>query len=156
MYWAGVVLLMFSIAARIVSLPVQTSDYIYFLHKWFDALAHSPGLTAFAHPFADYAPLYLYVLKGLTFLPINSLYSIKGLSILFDVAIAGLGCLILYELGIRTSGRLMLSFAISPCSTVRYGGSQTLSIPPSLSLLSTSFFVNGRFPPQRRSQSRFA
>jgi Gpi18-like mannosyltransferase len=68
--------------------PVVTSDYTYFTRVWFDALENNPGLTAFVQPFSNYAPLYLYGLKFLTFFPINSLASIKTLSLLGDLGIA--------------------------------------------------------------------
>ena len=87
-YCIGTVLILFSLIARIASYPVVTSDYTYFLAKWFVLLQETPGLTAFATPFSDYAPLYLYVLKILSFIPVSSLYSIKTISLLFDGVIA--------------------------------------------------------------------
>lgn len=87
-YWLGSLLLVLSIAARVISYPVVTSDYTYFLSKWFDTLQAHSGLSAFSTPFSDYAPLYLYFVKLLTFLPVSSLYSIKTLSVSFDVLIA--------------------------------------------------------------------
>jgi Gpi18-like mannosyltransferase len=107
----GIFLLLASVFLRIIAYPVVTSDYTYFLSKWFDAL-HTPGLSAFTSPFADYAPLYLYFIKLLTFFPVPSLYSIKTLSVVFDIGIAGLVCFILYELGVRSKARLFLAFAI--------------------------------------------
>lgn len=87
-------LLFASSVARLVSYPVITTDYTYFLAKWFSALAQNHGLSAFKKPFADYAPLYLYALKLLTFIPAPSLYSIKTFSLLFDIALAWLAVLI--------------------------------------------------------------
>src|SRR6185436_18188617 len=67
--------------------PVVVSDYTYFIKVWFETLKVH-GLTAFTQLFADYAPLYLYLLKLLTYIPVSSLYSEKTLSFLFDIAIA--------------------------------------------------------------------
>lgn len=80
---------------RILWYPVVVSDYTYFGKPWFDALRSHAGLTAFAEPFADYAPMYLYLLKILTVIPVSSLYSEKTLSLLFDVLIAGAAYLML-------------------------------------------------------------
>jgi hypothetical protein len=41
---------------RVWSFPIITTDYTYFVAKWFATLQENPGLTAFLHPFADYAP----------------------------------------------------------------------------------------------------
>lgn len=102
-----------SLLMRLASYPVSTSDYVYFLSKWFSALQSTPGLTAFAHPFADYAPLYLYLLKGLTYLPFPALYSIKTLSFFFDEVLAALVCLIVRLVrGPSSWPRLFLSFAV--------------------------------------------
>ena len=87
-YGAAIGLLIISAIVRILVSPTVVSDYTYFTAKWFDTLASHPWLTAFQYPFSDYAPLYLYGIKLLTFLPLSSLYSIKLLSILGDIAIA--------------------------------------------------------------------
>ncbi len=87
-YFGGSALLILSVLFRLISYPIQTSDYIYFVSKWFVVLQEHPGLTAFTQRFSDYAPLYLYLLKLLTFIPVSSLYSTKTMSVLFDVLIA--------------------------------------------------------------------
>lgn len=81
-------LLLLATAIRVWSFPVVTSDYTYFVAKWFLALKENPGLTAFLHPFADYTPAYLYVIKILTWVPLPSLYSVKIFTLLCDLAIA--------------------------------------------------------------------
>ncbi|MDE1925110.1 MAG: hypothetical protein KGH79_02935 [Patescibacteria group bacterium] len=96
-YAAGAVLLLASSTVRLAAYPIVTSDYTYFLSKWFDALAANPGLSAFKMPFADYAPLYLYALKLLTFIPISSLYSIKTLSLVFDIALASVAVMLVRQ-----------------------------------------------------------
>lgn len=91
----GIILVAVTSFLRLVWYPVEVSDYTYFGKPWFDLLQSHAGLTAFIEPFADYAPLYLYLLKLLTFIPVSSLVSEKTLSLLFDVLIAYLGYLIL-------------------------------------------------------------
>lgn len=94
-YLVGGCLLAASLFIRLLWYPVVVSDYTYFGKPWFDTLKSHAGLTAFAQPFADYAPAYLYLLKMLTLLPVSSLGSEKTLSLLFDVLIAYLGFCIL-------------------------------------------------------------
>jgi Gpi18-like mannosyltransferase len=108
----GIFSLALSFWIRLASLSVITTDYTFFLSKWFDALRSAPHLTAFAQPFADYAPAYLYLLKFLTLFPFYSLYSIKGLSMFFDICIGLCVVWALYIVGIRRKSRLFLAFAI--------------------------------------------
>lgn len=112
-YAVGGILLAASLFVRVISYPVVTSDYTYFVSKWFAALATQPGLSAFADPFANYAPLYLYLLKGLTWLPVDSLISAKSLSFAFDIALAVLVCAILRNLQPERWGWGKLFFAFS-------------------------------------------
>lgn len=84
----GGFLIALSAFLRFISYPIVSADYTSSLVHWMDALRGSPGLTAFAHPFSDYSPLYLYLLKLISFLPGYDLYWIKGLSILFDILLA--------------------------------------------------------------------
>jgi Gpi18-like mannosyltransferase len=112
-YWIGGVLLVFSLVARIISYPVVTSDYTYFLSEWFTTLQTHPGLSAFTSPFSNYAPLYLYFLKLLTFIPIPSLYSIKTLSVIFDVIIAAITYLIIKKTSLKTYSKAELFFVFA-------------------------------------------
>lgn len=86
-YGIGALLFALGAALRAFFYPVVTSDYSSFLHPWFMALK-SAGFAAFSQPFADYAPLYLYLLRLLAYLPVPDLYSIKSLSVLFDLILA--------------------------------------------------------------------
>ncbi len=77
-----------TLALRLLWYPITTSDYTYFVRPWIETLRTHAGLTAFAQPFADYAPLYLYLLKLVGYIPINTLAAAKTLSFLFDILIA--------------------------------------------------------------------
>lgn len=90
-YTFGFLAIAVGLILRLAWYPVITSDYTYFIRVWFEQLASHSWLGAFTNPFADYAPLYLYLLKFLTFFPVSSLYSAKTLSLLFDILIAYLG-----------------------------------------------------------------
>lgn len=94
-YLLGALLIAAVLLLRISWYPIITNDYVYFLKPWFDTLASNPGLSAFSQSFANYAPLYLYFLKVLTFLTDSSLYGVKTLSLAFDILIAAAVFLIL-------------------------------------------------------------
>jgi Gpi18-like mannosyltransferase len=111
-FLVGAVLLVVSTTIRLVSYPTITSDYTYFLAKWFDALHAHAGLSAFQYPFSDYAPLYLYLLKLLTYLPVYSLWSIKTLSLAFDIGVAYLAYRLLKDTKHYSQGVLFLCASI--------------------------------------------
>ena len=119
----GAILLIASLAARIAIYPTIVSDYTYFVAKWFVALQSSPGLSAFQAAFSDYPPLYLYLIKLLTYIPVSSLYSVKTLSLGADIAIA-IAC----GLIIRDRERKDLDRRI-PWEKLFFAGAIVLSIP---------------------------
>src|SRR4051794_5893356 len=88
LWTCALTLLLVSTLVRIASYPVQTRDFTDYYQHWFAALQDNSGLSAFRTPFANYAPLYLYLVKLLTFFPFSSLYALKTLSLVFDVALA--------------------------------------------------------------------
>jgi Gpi18-like mannosyltransferase len=58
-------------------------DMITFLRPWYEHIVHYGPIGAFAHPFGNYAPAYLYLLAGtsLTHDVLDPLYAIKLLSV---------------------------------------------------------------------------
>jgi Gpi18-like mannosyltransferase len=77
-----------AVAARVAVADVESFDYVIFLRPWYDEL-RAGGPAALADPsFADYNVPYLYLLLGLTALPVDPLHGIKAVSFLGDVAIA--------------------------------------------------------------------
>lgn len=116
LYAAGALLIAVSLAVQVSWFPTTTSDYTYGFKKWFELLQTHPGLSAFSQPFSDYAPLYLYSLKLLALLPVDSLYSVKILSLLGNIAIAVLAALIARDLSARWSrGQIFLIFSLFLC-----------------------------------------
>ena len=84
----GALLLAVSLVLRLSWYHIQTSDYIYFVRPWFETLSSHAGLSAFAVPFSNYTPLYLYLLKFLAVLHLPVLSGVKTLSLVFDVLLA--------------------------------------------------------------------
>jgi Gpi18-like mannosyltransferase len=107
-------LLAASAAARFFAYPTIVSDYTAFFARWLSALAHAPGLSALATPFSNYPPLYLYLFKLLTAVPINGLYGIKTLSLVFEVVIAAAAAWMVGKSAPRAYSRreLFLIFAV--------------------------------------------
>ena len=116
LFAAGALLIAVSLAVQVSWFPTTTGDYTIAYKIWFGILQTRPGLSAFSRPFSDYAPLYLYLLKLLTLLPVDSLYSIKALSFLGNIAIAALAALIARDLSGRWSrGQIFLVFSLFLC-----------------------------------------
>lgn len=91
MLYTGLALFLLSLAVRALAYPAVTSDFTYFVKPWLTTLSAHPWLTAFVQPFSDYAPLYLYLLKLVSFIPLPPLALDKLLSLAFDCVIAYAG-----------------------------------------------------------------
>lgn len=89
----GVVLL--AIVVRQMMFRYESDDYHYFLHPWYEHIRTHGGFAALKDSgFADYNVPYLYVLAGLTHLPVQDLAGMKTVSTLFDLMAAHLARLI--------------------------------------------------------------
>lgn len=77
-----------ALLVRIRMLNCVNGDYELFLKPWFDTLKNSGGFKGLATYQGDYNFPYMTIMALLTYLPINSLFSIKIVSILFDFALA--------------------------------------------------------------------
>ena len=83
---------------RFKMLDFASYDYNNFLKPWFDDLKSNGGLRGLATYKGDYNAPYMTILALLTYLPINSLYSIKFVSIVFDFLLAISSGLLVKEL----------------------------------------------------------
>ena len=103
-----------SLALRTASYHVVTSDYTVYYENWLEILRTKPVLTAFAEPFSDYAPLYLYLLKAVAVVPLRGVYGIKIISGSCDVIIALFACAILQRLMPQkaNTGQMLLAFSV--------------------------------------------
>ncbi|HEY6049450.1 MAG TPA: hypothetical protein VIV07_10455 [Sphingomicrobium sp.] len=57
-----VAILLLAAFARVVCFPKRPPDMSIFLEPWFAHIVHYGPIKAFAHPFSNYEPLYLYML----------------------------------------------------------------------------------------------
>ncbi len=69
---------------RLVLFDIVSGDYRDFLMHWHNELAALPGFAALGASVGNYNVPYLYLMKLMTLLPLDSLYSIKLFSCLFD------------------------------------------------------------------------
>lgn len=101
-----------SIYIRRSFLPIKTGDYDYFLKRWFDTIKENGGIFALKMSIGDYNLPYLQILAILTYLPINSLISIKMVSIIFDYLGAIFCGLIVYQFT-KNKDLAIIDFAIT-------------------------------------------
>lgn len=75
-----------ALSVRVLLLHGESGDYQTFLKPWYAHIASHGGFRALADPgFSDYNVPYLYLLAGLTYVPLPALAGIKWVSILFDL-----------------------------------------------------------------------
>ncbi len=78
----------FAIIIRIQFIDQETEDYLIFLKPWFDQLKNDGGLLGLGNYTGNYNYPYVTILAILTYFPINSVVSIKIVSIIFDFILA--------------------------------------------------------------------
>ena len=77
-----------AITIRYMFRDVRSSDYNIYVSNWGAYFMENGGLLAIKSINSDYNVPYLYILAGLSYLPVNFLYAVKAVSILFDFGIA--------------------------------------------------------------------
>ena len=79
---------LFALIMRFCMFSYESNDYIMFLSGWFDYLKNNGGLLALATYQGNYNAPYMTIMALLTYLPFDSLYLIKFISIIFDFGLA--------------------------------------------------------------------
>ena len=80
-----------AVYARYKFMNYKTDDYLTFLEPWYNFLKEHGGILGLKYDIGNYTEGYMLILALLTYLPINPLYTIKMVSIVFDFALAILG-----------------------------------------------------------------
>ena len=112
MYGITFFIVIVSILVRISFMPKISDDYAEFLSKWFNLIKENNGIFALKLDLGDYNMPYVQILALLTYLPIDSLYSIKIVSIIFDyIGSIGIGLLI-YEIT-KDKNKAIIGFFIT-------------------------------------------
>lgn len=79
-----ILITIFSLIIRILLIKYPSGDYDLFLKPWFDELKLNGGILALSRNIGNYTPIYMTILALLTYLPVDSLISIKIVSLIFD------------------------------------------------------------------------
>lgn len=87
----------------------ESGDWEYFLEPWTNQLKEH-GFRALAVGYYNYTPIYMYILWFITILPIDTLFGIKTVSILFDLLLAVAAAKVVSV--IKPEANPILSFAI--------------------------------------------
>jgi Gpi18-like mannosyltransferase len=74
-----------AVVIRVELYDFQSSDYRAFVAQWYDFIRANGGFAAMRHQFADYNVPYLYLIAGLTYLPVPVLAGVKTISVLGDL-----------------------------------------------------------------------
>lgn len=84
---AGIVgLALLAFALRIIFVPFESVDFVWFLQHWHSTLA-SQGFAAFGEPFANYNFPYLYLLYIISLFGLPDIIAVKIVSIIFDIVL---------------------------------------------------------------------
>lgn len=93
-----IALIIVSLLIRLPFKSYQSGDYTFFLKDWITYLNVHGGFKGIATVPSDYNVPYLYILGIISKFPQNALILIKGVSIIFDYALALSGMLLIGEL----------------------------------------------------------
>jgi len=77
-----------AVSVRLFMFSFKSGDYNSFLNHWVQFFRDNGGFKAIGEPIGDYNFPYLYFMALFSYLPINDLFLIKILSVVFDIAAA--------------------------------------------------------------------
>lgn len=143
--WIGTILLL-SLSIRLIILPVETSDYVQFLHPWMNQFEQHGGIAALKYSFANYNIPYLFLMALLSYLPLKDLIAIKLLSVAFDYLMAFFIMKLLYE-ETKNTKRAILGFSITlfaPTILINSAGWAQCDILYSYFLLLSLYYLTKR------------
>lgn len=111
-----------AVAARYSLFEYKSGDYNSFLHPWFSKLDLLGGFAGLSESLGDYTPPYLYILAFLTYLPIDSLITIKLVSCIFDFVTAFIFMRIVYRETRSLQKGMLAYFVLLFAPTVLFNG----------------------------------
>ena len=143
----SILLIAVAIGIRLGCFSYVTLDYKNFLMKWVQFFRDNGGFSALKYSVGNYNIPYLYFLAAFSYLPVNDLYLIKGLSCIFDFVMALAGMKIARKCGASEKAGLCCFFAILFLPTVIINGAlwgQCDSIWTAFALLGIFYALDGR------------
>ena len=75
---------LFSLAARLLLFPKISGDFVGFLDPWMDQIRRLGGIPSLGHDISNYSSAYMIIMSLLSYLPVDALYSLKAVSVIFD------------------------------------------------------------------------
>lgn len=135
-------------AIRYLFLDFKSHDYEQFLMYWVEFFRKNGGFAALGRKIGDYNVPYLYFLALFSYIPINDLYLIKGLSVLFDIVLAFAAMRVTTFVTRRNDMGLIAFFAVLFLPTVIVNSSmwgQCDSIYAAFGLLALYFALRDKY-----------
>lgn len=108
-----IIITILAVAVRLMLFNIESGDYVGFLNKWYDELKQNGGMSALSKIESDYNMPYLEILALLTYIPINKLYLIKAVSVIFDIVMAISVMILVSRLTNKNKKYMLLSYAIT-------------------------------------------
>lgn len=138
-----------ALAIRYIMIPYSHSDFDSYVLVWYDQLANDGGLLGLRNYSGNYNYPYPTLLALLTYIPLNKIYMIKGMGIIFDFLLAltgGMICKKIYKTNFHFATAfsciLMSPLVILNCS---YWG-QCDSIYATFVLISIYLLLSEQYP----------
>lgn len=135
------------LALRLALAGGLTGDYVSFLLPWYNTI-HDQGFAAYGTDFANYAPLYLYLLGIGTALPITPLVAIKLISVIGELSLALAAWKLFSDIGQKDSLRLGTAGTAAGTGSSGRGGRGNLLMPVlafGLTFFLPTALVNGAY-----------
>ncbi|MDR3206879.1 MAG: conjugal transfer protein TraL [Oscillospiraceae bacterium] len=108
LYAAAGALLLIALFLRVRCLDVVTPDYRDFLRPWVEEFRQNGGFAALAKIRSDYNVPYLYLLAGLSYLPIDDMLLIKLTSVVADLLLVWTAVSLSRYWGLARTKKLLL------------------------------------------------
>lgn len=107
-----IIVTIFALWARVSMLKFETWDYTGFLKQWYDTIVENGRIHSLKMAIGDYNCPYIIILTLFTYIKINPLYCIKGLSILFDFVLAVSGVILVKKVTNKKGIISLITYAI--------------------------------------------
>ncbi len=105
-----IVVTVLAVWVRGFCLDAVSSDMESFLLPWYENLQQNGGFKALALQLGDYNVPYVAILAFLTYLPVEPMYAIKIVSIIFDFLLAVFGALLVYYASGKNELKALLGY----------------------------------------------
>lgn len=103
----GALVIIVALWLRVRLFDFASHDFVSFLAPWVEKFRVYGPIAGFRQDFSDYNMPYLYILSFISLFPVNELYLIKAISVVFDFLLAFAAILVVRTHG----GRLMAQLA---------------------------------------------